>query len=208
MFTQVFISFFLFLNPLFAPPAAAPEALPLASPLPVAAVAVPASEDEGILWQADRRLSWEDFQSEVNQQERLHAMTSTNIEVQANCNGNLMQYEVKCVFKTKDSWSKNKKSQQLLAHEQLHFDLTEVHARLLRQKLSQTQDLCGTDKTRFGKIVDSYFAGWQTQQEQYDRESGHGLNHQQQQAWETRIARQLEELNEFAWKGPSLAAGK
>jgi predicted secreted Zn-dependent protease len=202
MFTQVFISFFLFLNPLFAAPAVAPVPLPLKAPLPVAA---PATEEDGIVWQTDRKLSWEDFQSQADQQERLHAMTSTNIEVQANCYGNQMQYEVKCVFKTKDSWSKNKNSLSLLAHEQLHFDLTEVHARLLRQKLSQTQGLCGKDKTRFSKIVDSYFAGWQTEQEQYDRESGHGLNQEQQLAWETRIAKQLEDLNAFAWKDGSLA---
>ncbi|MGV3504171.1 MAG: DUF922 domain-containing protein [Adhaeribacter sp.] len=205
MFTQVFISFFLFLNPLIAVPVAAPEVLPLKTPVPAAAP-LPVAEEDGIVWQADRKLSWEDFQSEADQQERLHAMTSTNIEVQANCNGNQVQYAVKCVFKTKDSWSKNKKSLQLLAHEQLHFDLTEVHARLLRQKLSQTQGLCGTDKTRFSKIVDSYFAQWQNEQQQYDRESGHGLNQEQQQAWETRVAGQLEELNAFAWKESSLAA--
>lgn len=204
MFTQVFISFFLFLNPLFAEPAEArplPAApLVLAAPLPEAA-----TEEDGIVWQAERRLSWEDFQSEADHQEPLHAMTSTNIEVQANCYGNQMQYEVKCVFKAKDSWSKNKESVQLLAHEQLHFDLTEVHARLLRQKLAATRDLCGADKTRFAKIVDSYFAGWKTEQDLYDKESGHGLKQQQQQAWEARIARKLEDLSAFAWKEDKLA---
>jgi predicted secreted Zn-dependent protease len=108
---------------------------------------------------------------------------------------------VKCVFKTKDSWSKNKQSESLLAHEQMHFDLTEVHARLLRQKLARTPGLCGSDKARFGKIVDGYFAGWKTEQDQYDQESNHGLNQQQQRKWEEKIARRLQDLSLFAYAG-------
>jgi Bacterial protein of unknown function (DUF922) len=191
MFTQLFISFFLFLNPfMFASP----------GPLPGAALRLaPATEDGGIVWQAERRLSWEDFQSEADLNEPLHAMTSTNIEVQAKCSGNLMQFEVKCVFKTKDSWSKNKQSERLLAHEQMHFDLTEVHARRLRQKLAQTPGLCGTNKARFSKIVEGYFADWKSEQDQYDHDSKHGLDEEQQLIWENKIARQLEVLSPFAF---------
>jgi hypothetical protein len=193
MFIQILISFFLFLNPFFAVSPASPAALPL---LPA-----PRHEEDGLVWQAERRLSWEDFQSEADLKEPLHAMTSTNIEVEAKCRGNQMQFEVKCVFKTKDSWSKNKQSESLLAHEQMHFDLTEVHARLLRQKLARTPGLCGSDKARFGKIVDGYFAGWKTEQDQYDQESNHGLNQQQQRKWEEKIARRLQDLSLFAYAG-------
>lgn len=188
MFSQIFIALFLFLNPFFSLPTT-----------PAHAAAAPPNEESGIVWQAERRLSWDDFQSEVDLNEPLHAMTSTNIEVQAKCFGNIMQFEVKCVFRTKDSWSKNKQSERLLAHEQMHFDLTEVHARLLRQKLAQTQGLCGTDRTRFGKIVEAYFADWKKEQDQYDQESNHGLDQQQQLIWEEKIARRLEELGSFAY---------
>jgi Bacterial protein of unknown function (DUF922) len=191
MFTQVFLSLFLFLNPFFSVPT---------TPAPAAAVLpAPPDEEGGIVWQPERRLSWDDFQSEADMNEPLHAMTSTNIEVQAKCYGNLMQFEVKCVFKTKDSWSKNKQSERLLAHEQMHFDLTEVHARLLRQKLAQTPGLCGSDRSRFGKIVEGYFADWKKEQDQYDRESNHGLDQEQQLIWENKIARQLEALSSFAY---------
>jgi hypothetical protein len=197
MFTQVFISLFLFLNPFFSVPNS-----PAVANSPASAAAVlpaPANEESGIVWQAERRLSWDDFQSQADMNEPLHAMTSTNIEVQAKCYGQLMQFEVKCVFKTQDSWSKNKQSERLLAHEQMHFDLTEVHARLLRQKLAQTPGLCGSDRSRFGKIVDAYFAGWKKEQDQYDRESNHGLDQQQQLIWEEIIARRLEALSSFAY---------
>jgi hypothetical protein len=191
MFAQIFIYYFLFLNPFLSAPPPPLAAIPL-RPVP------PASE-EGLVWQAERKLSWEDFQSEADLQQPLHAMTATNIEVQAECYNNQMQFEVKCVFKTQESWSKNKQSERLLAHEQLHFDLTEVHARRLRHKLAQTPGLCGSNKARFGKIVESYFAGWKTEQHQYDEQSNHGLNPEQQLIWESKIARELEELHTFAY---------
>jgi hypothetical protein len=196
MFTQIFMSYLLLLNPFLSvfllPAAARPE--PAATTLPA-----PPREEDGIVWQAERRLSWDDFQSETNPREPLHAMTSTNIEVQAHCYGSQMQFDVKCVFKTKDSWSKNKKSERLLAHEQMHFDLTEVHARRLRQKLAQSTGLCGSDKGRFSKIVEGYFTDWKAEQDQYDLESNHGLNQEQQLNWENKIARRLETLSPFAY---------
>jgi hypothetical protein len=197
MFIQIFISYLLFLNPFLSafllPLPARPEPAALILPAP------PKAEEDGIVWQAERRLSWDDFQSEANPQEPLHAMTSTNIEVQANCYGNQMKFDVKCVFKTKDSWSKNKKSERLLAHEQMHFDLTEVHARRLRQKLTQSAALCGSNKDRFGKIVEGYFADWKTEQDQYDQESNHGLNQEQQLIWENKIVHRLATLSSFVY---------
>lgn len=195
MFTQIFISFFLFSNSLFSA-----LFLPVSlAAVPVkAALPTPRNEQKGLMWQADRKLTWEDFQSKVDPNEPLHAMTSTNIEVQANCYGNQMEFDVKCVFLTRNSWSKNKQSESLLAHEQLHFDLTEVHARRLRQKLNLYPGLCSGNKAQFNKIVETYFADWKKEQEQYDRESNHGLNEAQQRIWENKTARRLEALQAFA----------
>jgi hypothetical protein len=198
MFAQIILSLLILLNPLtsaFLPPVR--ETLPVR----VTALSAPPSGEDGLLWQADRRLSWDDFQSEADQQQALHAMTSTNIEVQANCQGNQVQFAVRCVFKTKDSWSKNKQSLRLLAHEQMHFDLTEVHARQLRQVLSRATGLCGSRKSQFSAIVEDQFAKWKTEQDLYDLESNHGLNQEQQLAWEAKIAHQLQQLAAFAYAG-------
>jgi hypothetical protein len=47
--------------------------------------------------------------------------------------------------------------------------------------------------------VESYFADWKTEQNQYDRESNHGLDQEKQLVWEAKIARQLQELGSFAF---------
>lgn len=160
---------------------------------------IPGNNFPGIVWDDARKLTWNDFQSEVDINEPLHAMTSTNIDVKAQCYGNQMKFEVKCVFVTKDSWSKNKSSKRLLDHEQMHFDLTEVHARLLRKQLSKSGDVCeNLKKSALDKIVNKYFTDWKTEQDLYDAETGHGLNEQNQQIWADLISKRLQDLQPFA----------
>ena len=158
------------------------------------------NEEIGIVWNNNRRLTWEDFKSPADEAEPLHAMTSTNIAVKAHCNGNRMHFDVKCVFVTKDSWTKNRLSKKLLAHEQMHFDLTEVHARRLRQKLNQEANICGTSRLKLDPIVEKYFADWKEEQDLYDRETSHGLLDEQQKIWEEKIAGQLAELEPYSYK--------
>ncbi|MDQ3291938.1 MAG: DUF922 domain-containing protein [Bacteroidota bacterium] len=149
-------------------------------------------------WSSNRRLTWNDFQKEADVNDPLHALASTNIAVQATCKNNQMVFDVKCQFAVNESWSKNKSSEELLQHEQLHFDLTEVYARLLRQKLSQQKSLCNGDKNKFRAVVNKVFADWQKAQQRYDNESRHGLDDFKQEYWTKEVATQLQALTAFA----------
>jgi len=149
-------------------------------------------------WSSNRRLTWDDFQKDADVNDPLHALASTNIAVQATCKNNQMVFDVKCQFSINESWSKNKSSEELLHHEQLHFDLTEVYARLLRQKLSQQKSLCSGDKTKFKAVVNKVFADWQKAQQRYDNESRHGLDDVKQEFWTNEVAAQLQTLEAFA----------
>ncbi len=182
MFLQVLVSLLLLFNPF----------LDKTSP-PIK------KNTDGIVWTPDRRLNWDDFQSSADANDPLHAMTSTNIEVKANCYGNLMKFEVKCVFINTESWSKNKSSKRLLEHEQMHFDLTEVYARMLRQKLSQTTGVCSA-KVDLQQVVDKYFNDWKKEQDIYDADTNHGLKEERQKFWADIIAKRLESLEIYAYK--------
>lgn len=160
-----------------------------------------------IPWQSSRKLTWNDFQSAVDANDPLHAMTSTNISVQANCQGNVVQFEVKCQFALHESWSKNKGSEILLQHEQLHFDLTEIYARQLRQKLSQLKNLCTSDRSKFNVTVNKVFADWKKEQNRYDTESDHGLNDEKQLYWSEQIAARLQELAAYQANSTNETAG-
>ena len=146
-------------------------------------------------WSVDRRLSWEDFRGNPDDSNPHHALTAANLAVNANCKNQGFTYEVKCVFLPSESWSKNKKSEKLLEHEQLHFDLTEVHARLLRRKLQALS--CDNLKEKLNSTVSSAFTKWKAEQNAYDRASKHGLNVEQERLWAANIARRLKELESY-----------
>ncbi|WP_299986332.1 DUF922 domain-containing protein [uncultured Pontibacter sp.] len=179
-----------------------PYPTPAGSPASVIYVPNPASlnvsNNEQLAWSATRKLNWEDFRGTPESNNPHHALTAANLAVDARCKDNKFYYEVKCVFLPRESWSKNKQSEKLLAHEQLHFDLTEVHARMLRKELKELGISCGNLKTNLNTTVGNAFKAWKAEQDQFDKLSRHGLDAQVQQDWSERISHRLQELD--AWK--------
>ncbi|WP_299699991.1 DUF922 domain-containing protein [uncultured Pontibacter sp.] len=157
-----------------------------------------AASNEHVAWSSTRKLNWEDFRATPESDNPHHALTAANLAVDARCKDNKFYYEVKCVFLPGESWSKNKRSEKLLAHEQLHFDLTEVHARLLRKQLNTLGNSCSNLKTNLNTTVGEAFKAWKAEQSQFDKLSRHGLEAETQQQWTESIAQRLKELD--AWK--------
>ncbi|MBC5773190.1 DUF922 domain-containing protein [Pontibacter sp. KCTC 32443] len=169
---------------------------------PAPAAAVPASADkntvaEQITWSADRRLSWNDFKAAPDTLNPHHAVTAANLAVDAKCASNKFSYTVKCVFLATESWSKNKQSEKLLQHEQLHFDLTEVHARMLRKKLLTLGSSCPEANAKLTDTVNKAFANWKAEQDKFDEASRHGLDAKASATWERSIDQRLKQLEKY-----------
>jgi len=178
-------------------PHAAPAGLSpavIAVPAPAAASS---ANNEHIAWSATRRLNWEDFRAMPEDNNPHHALTAANLAVDAKCKNNKFYYEVRCVFLPGESWSKNKKSERLLAHEQLHFDLTEVHARLLRKELQGMSNSCDNMKANLNTTVGAAFKAWKAEQDKFDKLSRHGLDKEVQQEWAAAIEQRLLELEAY-----------
>lgn len=152
---------------------------------------------EQLAWSPDRRLSWEDFKAMPDSTNEHHAMTAANLAVDAKCNGNKFNYQVRCVFLPTESWTKNRRSQKLLQHEQMHFDLTEVHARLLRKKLEALGTSCTTAQNDLNETVSAAFAAWKKDQNRFDEASRHGLNAEVSNAWAIAINKKLDQLEQY-----------
>ena len=148
-----------------------------------------------LTWSPERRLSWEDFQGSPDDANPHHALTAANLAVNASCRQDGFSYQVNCVFLPTESWSKNKKSEKLLEHEQLHFDLTEVHARLLRKKLALLS--CSNLKENLSSTVTNAFAQWKAEQQTFDTACKHGLNAEEEGVWAADIALRLRELEAY-----------
>ena len=147
--------------------------------------------DSTLVWEPGRRLTWADFRGTPGPAEGLHALTSTNISVQVRCTDDVLTVAVQAVFRPLESWTKSPDSAPLLRHEQAHFDLTELHARLLRRTLGQLKMTCKQAQTQLQLLIDAAFANWQKAQDRYDDEARHGLDQPEQARWEKQIADQL-----------------
>ncbi|MES2427258.1 MAG: hypothetical protein V4560_09810 [Bacteroidota bacterium] len=88
-----------------------------------------------IQWEADRPLTWKDFKGKPG---RASAATSSSIVYDYNAQTidsvtYFITFNFKCVFNAEWSYVKSREHQSpdLLAHEQTHFDITELYTRKL-----------------------------------------------------------------------------
>ena len=84
---------------------------------------------------------------------------------------------------------------QLLEHEQLHFDLTEIAVRRIRKRFVELKSACddpdGREELRH--MIAEIDRELQEEQCRYDRETSHGTNAVAQDQWKRRIRKQLEQ---------------
>ncbi len=150
-----------------------------------------------LTWSESRPLTWDDFKGNPVTSNTHHALTAANLAVDAGCANGKITFDVKCVFLPEESWSKNKNSVALLKHEQLHFDLTEVHARQLRKNLRALDSNCNNLKQNLTTVVSAAFKEWKAEQNKFDEDSNHGLNKEQATIWESNISQRLTDLQAF-----------
>lgn len=150
-----------------------------------------------LIWNAGVPLSKDDFQSKRSMYGRtVPAYTSSGIYLyQSAENGN---YIVEAIFMKSQSYMA-KESPYILKHEQLHFDLTELYARRLRQAIAQkdftrVKDAAAEIRKIYGKIA----AEWQKEEKRYDKETQHGVNTSRQHQWNEQVAARLKELEQYA----------
>ena len=167
-------------------------ALCLMAQLPVQAQA--GKFGKKLVWSSQRPLSWPDFAGRPEHNTDLTALTSSDIDVKVSWEGEKFKYQVTALFDPSTSWAKQKTSARLLAHEQLHFDITEIHARMLRKALSAIQDPRLLDNEKLGRIVNPVFEQWKKMEDQYDHETNHGLDAEAQLKWKELVAATLLQL--------------
>lgn len=90
-------------------------------------------------------------------------------------------------------------SEYLLKHEQISFDLCEVHARKLRKKIATKKFSKSTNvKQELTNMYKLATAEYDRDRQKYERETEGGLNTAKQQIWADKLAKELGELSAYA----------
>lgn len=156
--------------------------------------------EQEIVWNATRQLTRADFKASTNSRP-FEAATSSGFRY--HCSRRLFQGKVQLIVETvfdcQNSYFKGKQDPQLtLAHEQGHFDITEIAARrftkAIQEQVADTKELEQKQEAIYHRIITDA----QTMQDKYDSEVY--VDRSQQPAWLVTIAQELNDLQAYAGK--------
>jgi len=150
-----------------------------------------------IPWQFDKRLDWDDFLCEPKLGTDAVASTSTSLGVAYQLSNGELTYHITCYFNKEKSWGLMK-TDYILAHEQGHFDITEIFARKLHEALQNYQFNKRTFKKDISQIYQGVVKEKEDFQKKYDGETDHSRNRKMQYDWLEKIEQMLEETQAYS----------
>ena len=147
------------------------------------------------MWNKDRPLTWTDFKGAVPKNADFVASTNTGISFgysYTNTNGKIdVKFTIESFIHPEKSWfQKDKVDDYILAHEQTHFDISELYARMLKKRLSQ-QVFTKHAKAEIEKIYHQNEKQRRAMQAQYDAETDHSRIEKKELFWRKHISKQL-----------------
>ncbi|WP_037320306.1 DUF922 domain-containing protein [Salegentibacter sp. Hel_I_6] len=162
-----------------------------------------AQENEKLSWAENRVLSWDDFKASPKKHLPYKANTNSGLSFSWNATqsnqGIELNYEVGSNFYPNRSWVKEiEEVDYLLAHEQLHFDITELHARKLRKALSNYEPAASKIKKELNALYAEIEKQHRKMQTEFDKESNHSLNKEAELKWRIFVQEELEQLSAYS----------
>ncbi len=159
---------------------------------------------EPFAWTPERRLSWNDFLGRPDMMTDAAALTVYSLSVSWGCTGETFSYRVDSLFQPEKSWVKpallmrsGGDSARVLAHEQGHYDLSEVHARRLRKTFSEVDEPCTRSEADMNALVTRHLRDDYETQQRYDRETVYGLDIRRQGRWDADTVKSLAALVKY-----------
>jgi hypothetical protein len=152
--------------------------------------------NDTIVWRADSLLDKDDFKS--RSKGSAMGFTASGIFLYPSENAGVLVFYVEAIFVKSKSYI-TKYSDYVLKHEQLHFDVCELYARKLRQKINEidfkkVKNVQQVIQNAYAKINTEF----SREQEKYDKDTEHGLNAAKQQVWADDIQKRIKELDAFS----------
>tara|TARA_R110002051_G_scaffold130577_2_gene204471 strand:+ start:90250 stop:90774 length:525 start_codon:yes stop_codon:yes gene_type:complete len=148
-------------------------------------------QEETILWEKQKRLSWSDFKGKP-QNNRAAAVTASGLTyriatTKENNKVVAVDFEVNSFFYPQKSWFRPALCDQvILSHEQLHFDITEVYAEILRKRFAKALQT-HKSQAEMKAIYQQVNRELNDFQNVYDAETNFSRNREQQLLWNKKI---------------------
>ena len=170
-----------------------------------------------IEWAKDIKLTQQDFRRKVPASSTDTAHSWVGLDVVWECRDGKAIAHARAVFDPDQSWWRGsvpalwggldgglsrtqlenrrtaaERDADLLRHEQLHFDLTELAARRIRRRLEGLVCANPASERDLAAAISEIERSWNVEQARYDKETDHGANLPTQRQWEARVRRALD----------------
>lgn len=158
-------------------------------------------ETDTIYWSESRKLTWDDFKGETSGS--YYAALSNcafaqSIEPGIYNRKGIINIYIRSAFLKKGSWvRKSQATEEVLAHEQLHFDIAEWQVRKLRKAVAEADLNLDNYESVITKLSDVAWTEYNKLQTKYDEESKHGTLDKEQQKWNKIVADGLKEYSSY-----------
>jgi len=153
-------------------------------------------KNDTIVWRSDSLLRVENFKAKPKANGPL-GFSSVGIFLYPGESGGELLFYVEALFVKSKSYI-TKQSEYVLKHEQIHFDICELYARKLRQKISEknfkkVKNFSEEIQEMYQKVAEEHLK----EQNKYDSETEHGLNSARQKVWQEEVDKQLKLLEKY-----------
>lgn len=152
-----------------------------------------------VLWQENKPLTKQHFKGPIDTKSKFMSNTNTTMTIRI-IKQKGVTAEVNNYFDPAKSWIKPNATNEILLHEQLHFDITEIYARELRKKIKMLQKST-TDLDVLNMEIKAAFKQYvrlmEKEQNRYDSETNHSIIVDMQKKWSDSVAIRLSNLKEF-----------
>ena len=143
--------------------------------------------------ETSRLLKWEDFKGRPDNGSPWHAFTYWNISTRYDAfqfKGDTAKWNVIVTVEFgNNSWQKKDKvTDTLLKHEQGHFDVGIICAMELDQRIKATPFLRNNYQAKLNEMVKEVIAKYVQIEKEYDEETNHFANREQQWKWDAFFA--------------------
>jgi len=156
-------------------------------------------------WHEGLKLTWNDFKGPKDTKSDAVAVTASGITFSyavRKSNSRIVDFKVvvEADFYPEKSWVvKELADDYILAHEQLHFDITELHVRKLRKQISEVKV-----SQYLGGVLNTLHQNMNKElaemQQKHDTETNNSINKEAQEKWAKFVAAELKKYDDFTPK--------
>lgn len=163
---------------------------------------VETEDTDRIYWSDWYRLEWSDFEGDEKEDEKIAALSSIGLPYGFTSDGEgVLTVNINVCFIRSESWYKRgQENNVLLQHEQLHFDIAEMHRRLIVKELLETNFTKNNYKEKLEEIIDRIWTrDYRNAQDKYDKETAFSRIFKPQINWNKYVSQQLRNLEDYAY---------